>query len=264
MEGNLSFFETLLKCAGYKAIKNSEYDKLYYAAKSNYSKITTTANPKDQFDLMKSLIVNEAPVIFDVGAYIGSETKKYLSHFNNATIHAFEPFSKSYSELVSNTIGYVNVVSVNAAVSDKTGVGILKIGDFSPTNSLLDGDKRSDEFWGTGIVKLGKEERIKSVTIDQYCTDKQIEKIDILKLDVQGMELAALLGGESMLKSGKVSLIILEALFVPTYVGQADFGDVYKYLISTGYILYNVFNLKSVNGRLNQADVMFTKENVNG
>ena len=256
----MSFLDKFAGLFGMRLIKNSEYDKLLYSSRANYSSMTKMQDTVGLYEAVGSLVENSHPTIFDVGAYVGSETKRYKDLFPEALIHAFEPFKTSYAELLKNTEQFQGVTAVNAAVSDSTGSAVLNVGEFAPTNFLLHGDEKSCEFWGEGIVDLKEEQRVKTFAIDDYCSGQKIDRIDILKLDVQGMELPALKGAESMLNLGKIDLIITEAIFVPTYKGQTPFDQLFGFLTDRGYICYNMFNLKSAGGRLNQADIVFIKD----
>lgn len=259
----MKLFEKIFANAGIRLVKNSEYDKLIYASKTNYGKMSTVESSMDQYDVMKKLIPIDNPLIFDVGAYIGTETKKYLNNFKCPKIYSFEPYSMSFAELKKNLCDMDNVKAINAAVCDKNGEAVLNVGDFTPTNSLLKGDNRADSYWGEQIVSLNRQEKVKTVTIDSFCLMNDVDKIDILKLDVQGNELAALKGADQMLSTGRVQMIISEVLFVPTYQNQADFAEVCRFMADKKYILYNMFNMKSVEGRLNQVDIIFLKESAN-
>lgn len=256
----MSSFDKLAGLFGYRLIKISEYDKLVYGSRANYSNMSKAPEAVGLYEAAAKLVQTASPLIFDVGAYIGNETKKYLNLFPEAAIHAFEPFKASYAELIRNTEQFTGVTAVNSAVSDMTGTAVLNVGEFTPTNSLLKGDERSGKFWGEGVVSLLSEQKVKTCTIDDYCAQHGIDKINLLKLDVQGMELPALKGAEGMLSRGKIDLIITEAIFAPTYVGQTAFDKLYEFITGQGYYCYNLFNLKSAGGRLTQADIIFVKD----
>ena len=49
--------------------------------------------------------------------------------------------------------------------------------------------------------------KVQSDTLDNYCKDNQIEKIDILKIDTEGSELDILQGAQNILKKTDVVLV---------------------------------------------------------
>lgn len=53
-------------------------------------------------------------------------------------------------------------------------------------------------------------ERVASVCLDRFCREKKIDRIDLLKLDIQGQEHSALVGASGLLRSGQVGTIFIE------------------------------------------------------
>lgn len=94
-------------------------------------------------------------------------------------------------------------------------------------------------------------------TIDNFCEANSINAIDILKLDIQGNELEALLGASKMLSRGDIHLVYSEAIFVPTYSAQSSPNELMNFLYSKNYILVDILNSARSNGRLYQADLLF-------
>jgi hypothetical protein len=47
-------------------------------------------------------------------------------------------------------------------------------------------------------------------TLDDYCAERSLEKIDFIKIDTEGHELAVLQGGKQLIKSGRLPLIQFE------------------------------------------------------
>lgn len=59
--------------------------------------------------------------------------------------------------------------------------------------------------------------------------------IDILKMDIQGGELLALKGAQSLLEASRIRLLALEVEFKPLYKDQPLFWDICAYLYRFGY-----------------------------
>jgi FkbM family methyltransferase len=53
-------------------------------------------------------------------------------------------------------------------------------------------------------------ERVKTISLDQFCQDRSIDQADLLKLDVQGHEYTALKGAEVLIRGGRVGRIFME------------------------------------------------------
>lgn len=72
---------------------------------------------------------------------------------------------------------------------------------------------------------------IKTVDVQTRALDdvlSDVAYVDLLKLDIQGFELAALRGAESLL--GRTNVVHVEVEFVPMYVGAPPFGEIDTYL----------------------------------
>ena len=154
---------------------------------------------EDCFAYQQALTQPRAPVIFDVGAHIGQVASDYRRLFPEATIHAFEPFPASSAQLKERFRDDQRVFVHELAVSDSCAILNFNSNAVSATNSLLNTDSRANENWGAGTVVTDRKVQVMSTTIDSFCDQYKIEAIDILKLDIQGAELAALRGAANML-----------------------------------------------------------------
>lgn len=72
--------------------------------------------------------------------------------------------------------------------------------------------------------------RVQVTTIDEFVDRQEIERIDVLKLDIQGAELMALRGATNTLRNMHVQVIYTESLFVPHYEGNALFHELWSFL----------------------------------
>ena len=63
-------------------------------------------------------------------------------------------------------------------------------------------------------------------SLDSFCKNEQIERIDLLKMDVQGGELGILKGANQLLAQQKIDVIYSEVFFVPMYQNQPLFGEI--------------------------------------
>ena len=208
--------------------------------------------------LQKSLIKEKEPVVFDVGAFIGSVTKRYRELFPFASIYSFEPFPESFEKLKNNTAKDSSNTSIhNLAISDKQGVAAFNANTFAPTNSLLPTDSNSDVYWGEGVLNTENQVEVNTTTIDNFCSENSIPKIDILKLDVQGAEFSALMGAKEMLSKQSISLVYLEIITAPTYQGQHKLHEYFNLFASFGYEFFDFYDPARKNTQLIQADMIF-------
>ncbi len=117
-------------------------------------------------------------VIVSIGANIGLVTH-YLKDFGK--VYAIEPVSESFEVLKKNAEQWDNVEVFKLAISDKDGEGIMNLWDENPTGNSL------TNTWEKYIPNK-KSEMVKTMRMDTFFKENKIEKVDFMKLDVEGAE----------------------------------------------------------------------------
>jgi FkbM family methyltransferase len=164
--------------------------------------------------------------VIDVGAHIGCFTIRAAQTVGpEGKVLSFEPSSENFSFLCKNIAlnGLHNVEAFNCALfgEDKTDAE-LYISKSSGSNSLF---KRK----GKGI-EFTTPERVTLRTLDSVVKDAKLSRVDVLKIDAEGSELAILKGGEDTIRR-----------FHPKITGEAhpSFSDsgqsILDYLNRFGY-----------------------------
>jgi FkbM family methyltransferase len=138
--------------------------------------------------------VDDVRVVFDVGANCGAASVHFARHHPDAIVHAFEPGREARSYLERNVTSLPNV-------------RVHPIG-------LYSADLQARLYRGDG--DLGKASVIRrQVNLDEsepvelraggaWAADQGIERIDILKVDVEGCEIEVLEGMAALLPTVKV------------------------------------------------------------
>ena len=67
--------------------------------------------------------------------------------------------------------------------------------------------QRQLDYFG---IDFSKKETVRLDTVDNYCRENKIDKIDLLKLDVEGHELKILQGASEMLAADRISNLQIE------------------------------------------------------
>lgn len=207
---------------------------------------------KDSFQDQKSLL-SESHVqnIFDIGAHCGETAARYRASFPEATIYSFEPFSEPLAKLKRDFQNDPLVKPIPLAISDKSGRTSFYVNEDSFTNSLLPSFKQE------GYRNICTVD-VPVTTIDDFCREKAIDEIDILKMDIQGGELKALEGANNKLLQKRISLIYTEVLFDKLYEGQAFFFQVCNFLHAYDYTLFDQYNIAyNENNQLAWGDAIF-------
>jgi FkbM family methyltransferase len=103
---------------------------------------------------------------------------------------------------------------------------------YKPNDTLL------EKYQNLEMAKLKDISEIHVVSLDNFCLENQIKKIDLIKIDIQGAELDVFKGGENILED--TLFIVSEAEFFPIYINQPLFGDIHNFLIKKGF-MFNKF-----------------------
>lgn len=162
-------------------------------------------------------------VFFDVGANIGEWSRLVADKFDGTEVFSFEMCPETFNNLKKNTEG-LNINSFNIAMSDQDidEFQICCKGDNYRSNSI---DIISDISIETVNVKM--------LTGDSFCKIHGINKIDFLKIDVEGHELKVLEGFKNMIHEQRINLIQFElnAYGINQGITLKDFknffGDIY-------------------------------------
>src|SRR5215204_3073313 len=181
----------------------------------------------------------EAPVVFDVGANVGDYARLLSRHLPRATIYSFEPSHAVYEQLARNVaVEGGRVRPFNLGLSDEEKSVEL----YSYT---VEGEEQSlissiDMRLPTQAVKVevSATERVEVRTLDDFCAEHGVGRIDFLKLDVEGHELAALRGARRLLEAGAVSMIQFE--FGPANIYSRTFFYDFWTLLSGAYDIHRI------------------------
>jgi len=159
-------------------------------------------------------------VIFDVGAHIGLFTIKTASLIGtDGAIYAFEPVKNNFDLLEKNIAlnNFTNVKPFLTALGDKLETKLLCL---SKTNTGMH----------TLMKTKGEKILVPVITLDKIIEKLSIEKINLLKLDVEGYELRVLQGGKNFLK-------VCQNLVIETHeqVGGPSNSSIVKFLKLFGF-----------------------------
>lgn len=184
-----------------------------------------------------------ADTIFDLGANTGQTAAHYRRFFPSATIWSFEPFAESFKTLSEAHRHDARVKPHQLAVSDSSGTRSFFISRGSQMNSLLSVSPDGPLHMGGRLAEVIDEVKVSTVTLDEFTCRNQIDRINILKMDVQGGELLALQGADRLLKESRIDMVYCEVLFALLYERGAMFDQVWRFLERYGYTLYGLYNL---------------------
>jgi FkbM family methyltransferase len=214
----------------------------------------------DQAGLLRDRAVR---TVIDAGADIGTMTRRYRDMFPNARIYCFEPFEPSWQKLSANFRDDRNVEPLRLGLAEVCGRRRFSVNRDSRTNSLLPVSPRHGDIISGGVMDTVSVGEVEVITLDAFCVARGIDRVDVLKLDVQGAEVLALKGAADLLRAKRVDLVYTEVVFAPMYEGQGSFCELNCLLQEMGYVLYGLYDLKYPShaaddgGNLAWADAIF-------
>ncbi|CAN0553730.1 unnamed protein product, partial [Laminaria digitata] len=172
------------------------------------------------------LVSAPAPVIFDVGANIGSATIFFKKLFRNAKIYGFEPHHDTYLEAKRRTGRLEHVFLHNLAIGETEEERTLFVNTVASTNSFLKMNPASEWTSEQFMVKPSETQEVQLTTLDVFCAQENINRIDLLKLDVQGFEPQALRGAWDLLSSQSIRAIKIEVMPGDFYESSTSFYEI--------------------------------------
>ncbi len=153
-------------------------------------------------------IINESqPIIFDVGANIGKFSYALREQFSNAKIYAFEPVTDTFNALQENLVEY-NIRCINRGLGEFPGNQVI----YSSADQKKSSKASLHKDVLTRAHKLDDVISIKICmdSVDNFCRENNILKIDFLKIDTEGNELEVLKGAKRMIFENKIHCVLFE------------------------------------------------------
>ena len=176
----------------------------------------------------------KSKVIVDIGANTGIFALLSKAVNPDSVVYAFEPVKRVYEKLQKNiNINKFEITALPLAISDKTG-----------TEEIWDFDL--DHPYGASLVKPEKETEIhknyniNTISLDDFVFKNGINKIDLIKIDVETFE-PQVLKGYSLHFSLHKPVLLIEILY--DNIGE----QVQKFVESSG-VKYNYFFIDEKEG----------------
>lgn len=168
------------------------------------------------------MLAGEKPVIFDVGANIGHYSQMLVEQFPTAFVHAFEPHPKNYAKFLQRGFPAERVKCHNIAVgAEKGSLTLYDHADGAGSTHASAYEATITDFHHDAAVAT----TVPVETLDEVATREGVSRIDFLKIDTEGHELAVLAGAARLLRERRIRFIQFEfnALHVFSRVFFRDF-----------------------------------------
>jgi len=210
---------------------------------------------RNAFHDMKRFITTDTPLVFDVGANIGQSVRKFRRYFPQSVIHAFEPGPNTFKTLCHETQNSTDLHLWNVALGASLGELPLLENSYSDMSSFL---PLGESGWG----RIVNETTVSVTTIDDFCLERCIQYIDILKTDTQGFDLEVFKGAENAFLAKHVSAIYLEVILSRMYENLPSLPRIMEFLTRHGFRLVSFYDTHYQMNLASWTDALFIHESI--
>lgn len=175
------------------------------------------------------------PVILEAGACDGTDTERFARRWPNGEIHAFEPLPDAFAKVLRRVRDLPNVRTYEVALSDTTGSSEIHLseglaGEDRPDASSLLSPTGHLDHWPS--IKFRRNVVVATTTLDDWAVEHDVSHIDLMWLDLQGMELQALRASPQLLSQTRA--VYLEIWRQEMYAGAPLYGEVVNWMTAQG------------------------------
>ena len=186
-------------------------------------------------ELLSQYSSKKIDTIFDVGSSSGWFLEKAFVFFKDAEYYHFEPrrdailnLKKIISKLKSNSKTF------NLALSNKNKFKeTFWVMEYADASSLV-----NNTNWK--LIPIKNKIFVRLARLDSIVKELNINKIDYLKIDVEGAELNVLLGAQNTLKT-RVSNVMLEIGAVRHQKGPKETLKIFNLMFKLGFYLIDTY-----------------------
>tara|TARA_B110000438_G_scaffold155886_1_gene149572 strand:+ start:1420 stop:2289 length:870 start_codon:yes stop_codon:yes gene_type:complete len=200
--------------------------------------------------------IKEGDIVIDIGANIGYFTLIFAQLAGTTgKVFAFEPEPKNFELLQKNVKvnDYSNTINENYAVSDSNG----NVSLFLAKNGIV-GHRISNFDINLNSIL------VKKITLDDYFTKLNlIDKINFVKIDVEGFEFGVLKGMTRIIEKSKNLKLFLEFNRVGIEAAGFDPKEILDFLYKNNFKIYFLnYNENSIK-EADKNQLLTSKDNLN-
>jgi FkbM family methyltransferase len=162
-------------------------------------------------------------VVLDVGANIGVHTVHFADFARFGKVICFEPARSTFAFLLQNVKHLANVIPLNAALSDSTGVQTFFVAADNAFSGLKD-TRRKAILHQESVACFKGDDILLALFANQ--------RIDLIKIDVEGFEMQVLTGMREFITTHR------PVIFCEIFGGQQSNPDpqaTVQFCVSLGY-----------------------------
>lgn len=224
--------------------------------------LTRIGKKNDYFSLRKRFLEDlNIDLVIDVGANKGQYATVLRNIGYEGKIVSFEPMSKMFSMLHSNSKLDSSWECFNFALGSQTTTSKMYVLEELPLSSILPNNadlktQHSDKVLEEETIQI---KTLDSVFKDLFCGGCSSSQNIWLKIDTEGFELEVLKGAEELLE--KVKILDVEVCFQERKRGQSLVFEINDFLRSKGFQLFTFgpLHINYLNGQVLDTDALYLR-----
>ena len=210
---------------------------------------------KKIISFFKKNLEHKLTTLIDVGAHKGETILDFLNYFEFINIYSFEASNKTFNDLklrlkkIKKRFNSTNIEIFNFGVgnSNKKNIFYEQLDSNSSTFNIIDKDssyfKRKNKilsFFFLNNDNIVNKTEVLQIKLGEFIKRKNINSIDILKIDTEGYEFEVIKGLEQEIK--KIKFIYFEHHYDNMIKKNYKYSDIHNYLRINGFS--KVFKIK--------------------
>ncbi|MFT3912051.1 MAG: FkbM family methyltransferase [Ferruginibacter sp.] len=167
---------------------------------------------KVQMDIFKT-IIKEGDTVIELGAHIGYISLYFSKLAGTAgKLYVFEPGANNlpYTRANINNSKIKNIELIEKAVSDENGTATFYLENITgQSNSLVKDYRVTKKIQSKTFTELQKNAvEVETIRLDDFVKQRNIKKVDFVKIDIEGAEYMAIKGMQNILDELKPTMMI--------------------------------------------------------
>ena len=178
--------------------------------------------------------LSKTPTIIEAGVCDGLDTNFFATSFPEGKIYGFEPIPGLFHQALELNKAHSNVM-----------LNQLALGEITENKKIYVSD-RFGKDWGSSSILKPKEHlnyhkeisfnskiEVSIVNLDEWCELNNITQVDLMWLDLQGMEPSVIKSSPNIIS--KTKFIYSEVSLIDTYENVMIYDKFKKYMIGVGF-----------------------------
>lgn len=177
-------------------------------------------------------LATRADTILDLGSHVGVFACAAAAVNPRAKVIAVEAFARNAAMLTKNASSFPNLKPVHAAIGVTRGQKIFRVSPITGGGYLEEDSSDALSTPGTRD-QSGDSIVIDAMTLSELCEREQMKTVDLMKMDVEGLEHALLTGQEEFWMRWRPRHVLVE---ITISKGRPQIGDeIFSAMSRRGY-----------------------------